>query len=148
MVRFSKAFWYISIVFFLISLFYFYAGMTERTTYSGSLGVLNSINSHQLFYISLGTVVIINVLCVSLVKLLSLKKMNGLLLDLWNGGLYGFAAMANFFMISSLFTLLFIENEMSNLYYLAYIGPVILVGWLVIFLVNLFQTLPKIKKSI
>ena len=147
MLRFSKAFWYISIVLFLVSLFYFYAGMTERMAYSGNLGMLDQFDSHQLFYISLGVFVFTNVLCFSLARLLQFKYSESPMTEVWVAGLFGFSAVVNFFFISSLITILVIQNEIPDFYYLAFAGPFFLLVWLVIFSVHLLKSRTNLKKT-
>jgi len=139
MYRLFKATWYISIFMFLGTLFYIYAGMTEEMTFSGSIGMLEYFGKDEFFYLTLGVFLIANVFSFILVRLLEIRMKNKTQIRTWVGGLFGFSSAVNFFLITSLFALLFLQNGIMEFFFLAYIGPAIIVIWMITFPVMLIR---------
>ena len=129
--RFFKAFWYISIIAFLATLFYFYAGLAERDAFSGASGILQEYSKDELFFYAIGAFLVTNVVCFALTRLLEMSLSASPMTYAFIGGSFGFAAAVNFFFCSSLLALLFFERGADNLYYLVYVGPIFFVLWLI-----------------
>jgi hypothetical protein len=129
--RFFKAFWYISIILFLATLFYFYAGLAERDTFSGNSLIIKEFSKDELFYMAIGAFLISNIICFALTKALAMSLSQSPMTTAFIGGTYGFAASVNFFYCSTLLVLLFFERQANNLYYLVYVGPVFFLLWLI-----------------
>ena len=147
MYRLFKAGWYISIVMFLGTLLYIYAGMTEKMTFSGTIGVLGYFTKNEFFYLTFGVFLIVNIFSYVLVRLLEIRMKNSKLIHTWVGGLFGFSCVVNFFFITSLFALSFFQNGILDFFYLAYVGPALIVIWMITFPVMLLRERSKIGRD-
>lgn len=160
--RLTKAFYFLSIFFFLIVLMFIYSSSPEFVTYELSdRGLpLKQISKELFFYLFLGIFVVSNVLLIVPAKLielqynLTLKKLfpkGGRFREMMLVWIYSFAGMVNFSSIILVFYLHRIthieEFRNSSFSFFFYLVPIIFVGWILGLFYILIQKMKEVKEG-
>lgn len=144
--RFGKAFYFLSILFFVFYLLYFYSAMPEQISFSQdeSGNLLKEMSRGSFFYGMIGVFLLFNAIVLLPPKLLETKNHRGLVRlfpvgdkfrDYYLGWFYSFGGILNV----SLALLIFYTHAVNNMDddapqqfdFLFYVIPVLFVVWII-----------------